>query len=115
MNRDSSTRASAEASPSYTEPGRWRGFVAKQVTGLVLSPFTGTISGFLLLVAGMFLIVAWQAGPQHLVDASRLGKLTGPTNGTILESSVAVDWDPAAVRARRPVRALPPSSSCAVG
>src|SRR5260370_22610142 len=96
MNRDSSTRASAEASPSYTEPGRWRGFVAKQVTGLVLGPFTGTISGFLLLAAGMFLIVAWQAGPQHLVDASHLGKLTGQVNGTIVDSWVAVDVEPPA-------------------
>jgi putative methionine-R-sulfoxide reductase with GAF domain len=48
MKRDSRTRATAGASTSYTEPGRWRGFVAKQVTGLVLGPFTGTISGLLL-------------------------------------------------------------------
>lgn len=98
----------------YTEPGRWRGFVAKQVAGLVLSPFTGMISGFLLLAAGMFLVVAWQVGPQHLVDASRLGKLTGHANGTIVESWVAVDWDPAAMGTSHHWRAFTRSSPCAV-
>jgi len=50
-------RATTEASTSCTEPGHWRGFVAKQVTGLVPGPFTGSISGFLPPTAGMFLIV----------------------------------------------------------
>jgi hypothetical protein len=114
MKRDSRTRATAQARSSYTEPGRWRGFVAKQVTGLVLGPFTGTISGFLLLAAGMFLIIAWQAGPQHLVDALRLAKLTGHVNGTIVESWVAVDWDPAAMGTSQHWRAFTKASPCAV-
>ncbi len=114
MKRESRSPATGWARASPAEPGRWRGFIARQVAGLVLSPFTGTISGFLLLVAGMFLIVAWQAGPQHLVDASRLGKLTGHTNGTIVESWVAVDWDPAAMGTSRHWRAFTRASPCAV-
>jgi len=99
------------ASPAAS---RWRGFIASQVAGLVLSPFTGMISGFFLLFAGIFLIVAWQAGPQHLLDAARLGKLTGHASGKIVESWLAVDWDPAEMGTSTMWRAFTKASPCAV-
>ncbi|MGE5233176.1 MAG: hypothetical protein ACM3OB_03625 [Acidobacteriota bacterium] len=114
MSRQSRPPATTKTRTPSAAAGRWRGFIAGQVAGLVLSPFTGMISGFFLLFAGIFLIVAWQAGPQHLVDAARLGKLTGHANGKIVESWLAVDWDPAEMGTSVEWRAFTKASPCAV-
>ncbi len=114
MTRPTRPPAAAKASNPVAEPGRWRGFIASQVAGLVLSPFTGIVSGFFLLFAGVALTIAWHAGPQHLIDASRLRPLSGHATGKIVESWVAVDWDPAEMGTSQHWRAFTKACPCAV-
>ena len=65
---------------------------------VVAGPFIGMIAGFLLLFGGIFLAVAWQIGPQPLIDSAHYAKFTGTASGHIVESWTALDFDPDTVR-----------------
>jgi hypothetical protein len=64
---------------------------------LALGPFVGIIAGFLLLFGGIFLAMAWTTGPQPLLDSFRYAPYTAQVMGRIVESWVAVEFDPASV------------------
>jgi hypothetical protein len=62
---------------------------------LALAPILGLLAGFLLLWSGMFLGVAWQVGPQPTIDGMRFNPFTAKTDGRIVESWAAIEFDPA--------------------
>ncbi len=63
--------------------------------GLTLAQSGGEVSGaFLLLFGGIFLAIAWQVGPEPMIDAARYKTFTAHSNGRIVESWLAMEFDP---------------------
>jgi len=58
------------------------------------APLIGMVAGFLLLFGGIFLAVAWMAGPQPLIESYRYAPFTAQVSGRIVESWTALDFDP---------------------
>jgi hypothetical protein len=73
---------------------RWRELILGNLAMVIAAPFIGVIAGFLLLFGGIFLAVAWQVGPQPLIDSAHYAGFTGKASGRIVESWVALDFDP---------------------
>ena len=71
-----------------------RGFLIGTLGQLAAAPIIGLLAGFLLLVGGIFLAVAWQAGPRALIDASHYSTFTVKADGRIVESWTAIEFDP---------------------
>lgn len=61
------------------------------------APLIGLIAGFLLLFGGVFLAIAWSTGPQPLIDSFQYAPFTAQASGRIVESWVAIEFDPAEV------------------
>src|SRR5208283_4690268 len=100
MSKPRSPRVSPPASDAEGEAqqktswSRWgRGLLLGQLVGTVLGPFIRLIAAVLLGAAALFLVAAWQLGPQQVVDAARYAKYTKPVQGTIVESWVAMELD----------------------
>ncbi len=92
-------RSSHDAGAKPRAPtNRWRELILGNLAIVVAGPFIGMIAGFLLLFGGIFLAVAWQVGPQPLIDTVRYAKFTGNASGHIVESWVALDFDPDTMR-----------------
>ncbi len=71
-----------------------RGFLLQTVGQFAAAPVIGLLAGFLLLFGGIWLAVAWTAGPQPLIDSYRYAPFTAQVSGRIVESWVALDFDP---------------------
>jgi hypothetical protein len=90
--------------PGFSTPGRahaasWiRNMLVGSAAQILAAPIIGMCAGFLLLFGGIFLAVAWQVGPQPLIDSAHYAKFTGNASGRIIESWVALDFDPDNVR-----------------
>jgi hypothetical protein len=69
----------------------------QQLAGVVAAPVVGIFSGFLLLFGGVFLGVAWLCGPQQLLDSHNYRPFTAHASGRIVESWVALEFDPTAL------------------
>lgn len=72
------------------------------------------IAAFILGIAGVFLGVAWQFGPQILLQRAQYAHLTGRTDGHIVESWLAIEIDTASIRNAANWRASAKASPCAV-
>jgi hypothetical protein len=84
----------ASGAGAKTSVSRWgRGFLLGQLVGTVFGPFIRLIAAVLLGAAAVFLVGAWQSGPQQAVDAARYAKYTKQVQGTIVESWVALELD----------------------
>ena len=77
---------------------RVRGLLGDFVAGTLFGPFIRLIAAFILGVAGVFLTMVWQIAPQRLIDAAHYAKFTTALTGRIVESWVAVEWNPADMR-----------------
>jgi hypothetical protein len=64
------------------------------IGGLLKASFLGLFAGFFLLFGGIFLAIAWTTGPQPLVDSFRYAPFTAQATGRIVESWVALEFDP---------------------
>ena len=71
-----------------------RAFVLQAVGQFAAAPVIGMLAGFLLLFGGIFLAVAWTAGPQPLIESYRYAPFTAQAQGRIVESWIALDFDP---------------------
>ena len=71
-----------------------RGFLLDTAGRFVAAPIIGLLAGFLLLFGGVFLAVAWTAGPQPLIDSYKYAPFTAQATGRIVDSWVAIDFDP---------------------
>jgi hypothetical protein len=90
--------APASTLPPGARGERWRGLLGDFVAGTLLGPFIRLIAAFILGAAGVFLTMVWQLAPQRLIDAAHYAKFTTAVTGQIVESWVAVEWNPADMR-----------------
>jgi hypothetical protein len=72
-----------------------RAMIGQGLTTIVSAPLVGLIAGFMLLFGGIFLAVAWMVGPKPWLDARQYAPFTAHTDGHIVESWVALEFDPA--------------------
>lgn len=72
-----------------------RAFLVERLAGLAVAPLIGLIAGFLLLFGGIFLAVAWTVGPKPFLDARQYAPFTARADGHIVESWIALEFDPA--------------------
>jgi hypothetical protein len=95
------------------DPG-WRGFLNRllfgSLSGLLLRPIAALILGF----ASVFLVLAWQLGPQPLIAARHYAAFGAHADGRIVESWLALDLDPARVGDHTHWRAFATATPCAV-
>ncbi|MEO8754576.1 MAG: hypothetical protein ABI624_18060 [Casimicrobiaceae bacterium] len=72
------------------------------------------MAAFVLGIAGVFLAIAWQFGPQILLQRAQYAHFTGHADGRIVESWLAVEVDTASIRIPANWRASAKASPCAV-
>jgi hypothetical protein len=58
------------------------------------APIIGMLAGFLLLVGGIFLSIAWMTGVQPWLDASHYAGFTQRVQGTIVDAWTTLDFNP---------------------
>lgn len=73
---------------------RLPGPVRSALGGMLQSSIVALLAGFMLLFGGIFLAVAWATGPQPLMDSYRYVPFTERTEGRIVESWIALEFDP---------------------
>ncbi len=81
-------------------------FVMHKVLGFYAAIFLGA--------AGLVLTVAWQNGPQRVLDANEFALLTTQKTGRIVESWLALEWNPAEMGDLKRWRAFAKATPCAV-
>jgi hypothetical protein len=74
--------------------GGLRAMLLTTMGQILAAPIIGMLAGFLLLFGGIFLAVAWTAGPQPLIDSYHYAPFTAQVSGRIVESWTALDFDP---------------------
>lgn len=104
MSKRSGERGGADSKPvhrlqqnadrSDKASGGLRATLLMTMGGLLAAPVIGMLAGFLLLFGGIFLAVAWTAGPQPLIDSWYYAPFTAQVSGRIVESWTALDFDP---------------------
>lgn len=92
----------------------WREIILGKAASLAMRPVFGMIAGFLLLIGGIFLAVAWQVGPEPMVDAAHYKTFTAKTDGRIVESWLAMEFDPADMGKKQRWFAFAKVAPCAV-
>lgn len=74
--------------------GSLRALLIETAGQFTAAPIIGLIAGFFLLFGGIFFAIAWSTGPQPLIDSFRYAPFTAQAGGRIVESWVAVEFDP---------------------
>ncbi|MBA8887210.1 hypothetical protein FHW12_001424 [Dokdonella fugitiva] len=95
--------------------GRWIGALVdglyENAGGIVVGRYLRIAAALPLGIAVVMLAVAWHTGPQAHLDAARYASYTARAQGTLVESWIALDFDPDDVGDsdfwQRPARALP--------
>ena len=95
--------------------GRWIGALVdglyENAGGFVVGRYLRIAAALPLGIAVVMLAVAWHTGPQAHLDAARYASYTARAQGTLVESWIALDFDPDDVGDsdfwQRPARALP--------
>ena len=94
-------QASDDARPAGADDGGrggilgLRAFLTERLADFAVAPLLGLLSGFMLLFGGIFLAIAWIVGPKPLLDARQYAPFTARAEGRIVESWVALEFDPA--------------------
>jgi len=79
-----------------------------------IDAFLTLLAAILIGGGGLFLTVAWTAGPKVLLQAAEYRKFTERAEATMVESWVALTLDPSRVRSPSHWRASAKASRCAV-
>jgi hypothetical protein len=93
-----STENPRKSSSADARPGGilgLRAFLIERMAMLAVAPLIGLFAGFLLLFGGIFLAVAWTVGPKPFLDARQYAPYTAHADGHIVESWIALEFDPA--------------------
>lgn len=91
-----------DAAPKPKGAGAGLRMMVLQTAGqFAAAPLIGLMAGFFLLFGGVFLAVAWTAGPQPLIDSFHYAPYTAQVTGRIVDSWVAIDFDPSVLRKGR--------------
>jgi len=88
----------ADAGGSVQRGGFWpsvRAALFGQAVGFALSPLVRLLAAPLLFAGAVLLTVAWLHGPQAWYETAQLHAYTARSDGTIAESWIALDFDPA--------------------
>ena len=80
----------------------------------VVHKFMAFYAAIFLGMGGLALTAAWQYGPQRVLDADEFALLTSRQTGRIVESWLAVEWNPAEMGDRKRWRAFAKATPCAV-
>ncbi len=110
----SSTEPEGSPKSSASAGRRWSGFFLGQLLGATLGRFVNVIAAVVLGAAAVFLTIAWQMGPQRVIDAKKYSKLTARADGRIIETWLALELDPKAMGTHLLWRAFADASQCAV-
>jgi len=103
----------AGSPPAATDTG-WRGFLVGNALGVIFGPFVRLIAALFLGAAILFLSFAWQSGPQRTIDAAHYATFTGRVSGQIIESWLALEFDPGTMGSGTHWRGAAKASPCAV-
>ena len=76
--------------------GGWRAFLLQQAAGYAVSPLIRFAAAFPLGLAIVLLSAGWLVGPQRFVDAYRFRTYTAAADGRIVDSWLALEFDPVA-------------------
>lgn len=93
---------------------RLGGFLLELVLGRLVGRALRFYAGIWLGIGGMVLAIAWQAGPQRAIEAHQFSKLTSQVDGHIVESWLALDWNPAEMGENMRWRAFTKAAPCMV-
>ncbi|MEO8960226.1 MAG: hypothetical protein ABI304_14950, partial [Rudaea sp.] len=99
ISRDRNPEITPTSAPSADVRENWIRSMLRGTAAQILSaPVIGIVAGFMLLFGGIFFAICWQIGVQPLIDAKHYASFTGRASGRIVESWVALEFDPATVR-----------------
>jgi hypothetical protein len=101
MGRRARDHKAADARESVSNAGvagRIRTLLLGTAAQFLTAPLIGMCAGFMLLFGGIFLALSWQIGVQPVLDSRHFAGFTGSTSGRIVESWVALDFDPQDMR-----------------
>jgi hypothetical protein len=107
----------ASTASSANDDARVRSFrerIATMAGGAVLGTFSRLYGSFWIAIAAVVLVAAWQAAPQRLIDAHRFAAFTAHADGRIVESWLALEWDPADMGDHLRWHAYAKAAPCAV-
>jgi hypothetical protein len=104
----------AHTIPTDAPQAGWKTLVLGNAIGLAVGPIIRLIAVVYLGASIVFLTVAWQNGPQRTLDAMRYASYTASAQGRIVESWLALDFDPASLGAGSHWRGAAKASPCAV-
>lgn len=86
--------ATANAEDSEARTKQLRGRLAGLLARTFLGPVIRVLAAFALGIAGVMLMIAWQAAPQRALDAAKYSTFTAHAAGKIVESWLAIEWTP---------------------
>ena len=86
----------ATAPAPVPAPRRWRDFVLQQAAGYAVSPLVRLLAAFPLGFAIVLLSAGWLVAPQRLLDGYRFRTYTAHAQGRIVDSWLALEFDPVA-------------------
>jgi hypothetical protein len=112
--RSERTATPPQGAPTVSAGARWHGFFLGQLLGATFGRFTNLVIAPILGFAAVFLMIAWQSGPQRAIDAARFSRLTGRADARILESWLAVEFNPSEMGSKTLWRPWAYASPCAV-
>ncbi len=82
------------ASATAPSGGGWRDLVLQQALGYAVSPLVRLLAAFPLGFAIVLLSAGWLVAPQRLLDGHRFRTYTAHTQGHIVDSWLALEFDP---------------------
>jgi len=85
-----------------------------KVAGLTIGWGVRLYAAIFLGAAAVFLTLAWKSGPQRVIDAREYASFTAAAPGRIVESWLAIEFDPARVGAAGFWRGSARATPCAV-
>lgn len=91
-----------------------RAIACGKLAGLTLGRGMRLYAAFFLGIGAIFLDAGWEIGPRRLLDAQQFSAYTARAQGRIVESWVALEFDPAQVGPAGFWRASARASPCAV-
>ena len=86
----------AGRAPETPPRNRWYGFLLQQAAGYAVSPLIRFAAALPLGLAIVLLSAGWLVAPQRLVDAHRFRTYTAGAQGHIVDSWLALEFDPVA-------------------
>lgn len=96
MTKKRSVSRPVAAAPAVPERAGWRAFLLQRAAGMAVSPLIRFSAALPIGFAIVLLTAGWLVGPQRLVDGWRLASYTTATDGRIVESWLAIEFDPQA-------------------